>query len=120
MQMNFYKSLDRQVDILGLKGKWITLFLAAAGGSLVVGILAGTVAGSSGVAIAAVIFLVAISFFVCLMMQAKIPSKRVDRTLFGRSPECVVTRRESLSRIIYPDMEYEKFIESKKLEKGRS
>ena len=111
----FFKSLDRQVDIIGLKGKWIILFLVCAGASLVVGVSVGF-ATSSGFGIGTVIFLIVVSFLVCLMIQSGIPARRIDRVLFGKDTRRVVIRRESLSRILLKDEKYQEYLESKKKE----
>lgn len=109
----FFKSLDRQVDILGLRGKWITLFLVCAGASIILGVTVGFIL-TAGFGIGTVIFFIVLSFLLCMTMQSGIPSRRIDRVLFGKDPGRVVTRRETLTRILYKDEKYEKYVLSKK------
>lgn len=41
MYVNFYKSLDRQVDIFGIKGKWVVILIVLLVCSLVIGLVLG-------------------------------------------------------------------------------
>lgn len=99
MQVNFYKCLDRPVDIFGLKGKWITVFLVMAGASLLIALLLGFTI-SSRIGIAAAFILVAISFFVCLTTQSKVSYRQIMKIPLRSLTVPYVFRRETLYRIM--------------------
>lgn len=99
MQVNFYKCLDRPVDIFGLKGKWITVFLVMAGASLLIALFLGFTI-SSRIGIAAAFILVAISFFVCLTTQSKVSYRQIMKIPLRSLTVPYVFRRETLYRIM--------------------
>jgi len=102
MVVNFAKSLDRPVDIFGIKGKWLTIFLVAAGLSVLIAVVVGFCT-TSGVGIASAILLVVSSFVGCLTMQGKVSYRQVGKArAASKIPSCV-TRRETLCRILLPD-----------------
>ena len=101
MTRDFYKSLDRPVDVFGLKGKWIRNFLVLAGLSLVLAFFFGSLT-NSGIGIFSFFIMALLSFVGCVMVQSKISSRRMERTLFGKNCKRVVTRRETISRIVFP------------------
>ena len=107
MNRPFYKSLDREFEIFGIKGRWVKLFLIAAGSSVVLGIIVGAMS-TSGIGVVTVIVCVALAFFGCLTMQARLPGRQVQKAaLSGRMPGWVI-RRETLGRIILKDARYGK------------
>ena len=106
MNRPFYKSLDREFEIFGMKGRWVKIFLMAAGVSLVFGIIVGSVMGS-GIGVVTVIIAVAVSFFVCLTMQSRTPGRQVGRAMLAGKTSGWVLRRETLGRIILEDRRYD-------------
>ena len=108
MQHDFYKSLDRPIDVFGMKGKWIRNFFVLAGVSLFLAFLVGS-ATNLGFGILIFFVFVIVSFVICLLAQSKISSRRMDRQLFGKDCTRVVTRRETLSRIIFDDPRYDEY-----------
>lgn len=105
MRVPFYRSLDRSVDIFGLKGLWIIVFLALAGASVLAGLVVGMMMGT-GMGLAAILLLAGVSFMFCVTTQGRLPAKRLKR--FTRSGQCsvLVRRRETLSRILLDDEAY--------------
>lgn len=106
MTRPFYKSLDREFELFGIKGRWVKIFLIAAGISVVTGVIAGSVT-TSGIGIVTVIILIAVSFFLCLTVQSRIPSRQVSKAMIGKKIQGWVIRRESLSRILLEDPRYD-------------
>ena len=106
MTVDFHKSLDRPIDVLGIKGKWLTLFLVMAGISVFVAIVVGSMT-SSGIGISVAIILVAGSFITCLMLQGKVSYRQLYKyKAAGKMYKCVI-RRETLCRILLTDPDYE-------------
>lgn len=99
MQVNFYKCLDRPVDIFGIKGKWITIFLVMAGASILIALLLGFTI-SSRIGIAAAFILVAVSFFICLTTQSKVSYRQIMKLPLRSLTIPYVFRRETLYRIM--------------------
>ena len=106
MNRPFYKSLDKEFELFGIKGRWVRLFLYAAAASLVVGVVVGF-ATTSGIGVVTVIVLVVLSFFACLTIQARIPGRQVPRVLLSGKVSGWVVRRETLSRIVLEDGRYD-------------
>lgn len=102
MQRPFYKSLDREFEIFGIKGRWVSILLTAAAVSVGVGLVVGFVLGT-GMAIVTIIILIVIAVVVCMMMQVNTPSRRVKKAGLSPRMEGWVVRRETLSRILLPD-----------------
>ena len=102
MMYNFAKSLDRPMEIVGLKGKWLTVFIAMAGGGVLVAIIAG-VATTSAVGISAAILLVVVSFLLCLSLQGKTSSRQMARQKASAKIYKYVRWNECIARILLPD-----------------
>jgi len=102
MKKQFYRSLDRTIDIFGIRGTWIRNFLVVLGVLVTVGFLLGSIFGAT-VGYSIIIVGGVIDFFVCLFVQSKIPSRRFDKLLAESKMEQVIIRRETLSRIVYDD-----------------
>lgn len=101
MKTTFYKSLDRPIDIFGLKGKWIANFLYGTGGMIFLGIIIGSIMGSSyGIAIALIGAFA--SFFTCLVLQGKISARRLGKAKLSSKCSVRTVRHETLSRILLP------------------
>ncbi|MBQ8482932.1 MAG: hypothetical protein IJ504_01345 [Bacteroidales bacterium] len=99
MTLYFCKALDRPVDIFGLKGKWITVFLVLAGLFVLAGIVVGVMMGT-GIGVSVAIVGAVCSFVVCISMQGRTPCRELEKLpLEGRSRGCV-KRRETLCRIL--------------------
>lgn len=105
MRVPFYRSLDRSVDIFGLKGLWIIVFLAMVGLSVIVGIFFGVAAGT-GSSVAVIIVLSGFSFMFCMTMQGRLPGRRLKRYASSSRCDRLVRRRETLSRILLEDAAY--------------
>lgn len=105
MVVLFAKSLDRPVDIFGIRGKWIMVFFAGVGISLLTAIMAG-VATTVGAGIAVAIFLITLCFLACLMLQGRMSYRQLPKVrASSQIPVCVI-RRETVSRILIPDPRY--------------
>ena len=102
MTVYFAKSLDRPVDIFGLKGKWLTVFLVFAGASVLLALIAGA-ATTSGIGISCAIIGVACSFFGCMVKQGSVSHRQLAKSKASSSIYSFVSRRETLSRILLPD-----------------
>lgn len=102
MIVNFAKSLDRPLEIIGLKGKWLTVFIAFVGASVLLAIIAGVVV-SSGVGVSTAIVLVAVSFVLTLSLQGKTSSRQIAQRRASAKIFSYVRWNESVSRILLPD-----------------
>ena len=102
MQRPFYKSLDREFEIFGIKGKWVSILITAAAVSVGIGLVIGFILGT-GMAIVSIILLIVLSVIGCMMMQTNIPSRQVKKAKISSRMEGWVIRRETLSRILLPD-----------------
>ncbi len=104
--MNFAKSLDRPVEIFGIKGKWLTVFLVMAGASILFALILGSMF-TSGVGISAAIILVVASFMGSLLLQGKVSSRQLSKYRASSKIVPYVSRRETLCRILLPEKAYE-------------
>ena len=106
MVVDFFKSLDREFEFFGIKGRWVHAVLAGAGAAVVLGFIVGGVMGS-GAGIVTAIVGVAIVFFGAVTMQVKLPSRQIDKALISSKSNTSVRRRETLAYIIYEDPRFE-------------
>ena len=106
MEVNFFKSLDRPVDVFGVKGRWLTVFLVLAGLGVVLAFIVGSVFGS-GAGVATALACLFGSFLVCLSSQEKMPHRRLARSRCASMLPSHVTRRETLCRVLLKDRAYE-------------
>lgn len=106
MTKTFYKSLDREFEIVGIKGRWVKTLLVAVGCIVAFGVLVGGIMGT-GMALITILVGVVAAFFTCMILQAKIPSRRLDKAKIADKVPGWVVRRESLARIITEDPRYE-------------
>lgn len=100
MTVNFYKSLDREFELFGIKGKWVKVVLYGAGLGLALAMIVGSVAGSI-VGIITLIIVVALVLFGSMTISVKLPSRQIDKALISSKCESWVVRRETLSIILY-------------------
>lgn len=105
METVFYKSLDRQIELFGIKGRWIVIFLIIAVISVVLGVILGSIFGT-GVGIASIAIMIAVGFFGSLTLQNSVPSRRVGRAMIQSKVPGWTLRREALSRILLEDERY--------------
>lgn len=105
MRVSFYKSLDREFELLGIKGRWLHLVLVGVGASVVLGFIVGTAMGS-GIGIATAVIGVALVFFGTITFQVKLPSRQIDKAFLASKSKGWVVRRETLSRILLEDRRY--------------
>lgn len=100
MTRDFYKSLDREFEIFGLKGKWVTIAGAGLGAAVVLGLVIGSVFGTAA-GIVTTVVVVSVVFFGSVTLQVKVPSRRLSKLLIqSKCKRQHVTRRETLSRIL--------------------
>lgn len=102
MYVNFTKSLDRPVEIFGVKGRWIVIFLVMAGVSFVLGLIVGFSA-SAGYGISVVLLFVSVSFIACHLLQGRVSHREVEKVAASMKVIPCVQRRETLCRILLPD-----------------
>lgn len=102
MIVNFAKSLDRPLEILGIKGKWLTVFLIFAGGGIVIGVISG-IAISSGVGISVAIVLAIVGFVLTLSLQGKTSYRQIARQRVSSKMQRFVRWNETVSRVMLPD-----------------
>lgn len=102
MIVRFAKSLDRPIDVFGLKGKWIKVFLVGVALILVVALAFGASAGSA-YGIGSFLFLAIVWFFVCLVMQGKTPQRQLPRLGLSSKIYPFVARKETIARILMKD-----------------
>lgn len=105
MRMPFYKSLDREFEIFGIKGRWVTTVLAGAGAAVVLGVIVGSVT-SSLIGIAVVVIGIVVVFFGAVTLQVKLPSRQIRKKLVESKVPGWIVRRETLCRIIMDDPMY--------------
>lgn len=98
MQRTFYKSLDREVQILGLKGKWITIFIVLAVISVIFGSFSGVFLGGLFATIL-VIGLFVGSYFLCIMISSSISSRDMVKYKVVRKMPYGMSPKETLNRI---------------------
>lgn len=101
MKRYFAKSLDRPVEMVGLKGGWIIVFIVLALISLLVGITIGVLT-TAGYGISAVFILVFTAFIGCTMVQNTIPSRDLKKLKVSGKGTTYVVRRQTLNRILRP------------------
>lgn len=99
MILKYYKSLDRPVNIFGIRGGWLKLFGIGAGAAFVLALVFGFVVGTGG-GMGIFIGLVAVDFFVCLVFQAKVPSRRLGKLKYRSRMNLRVVRRSTLASSI--------------------
>ena len=102
MRCLFFKSLDRPMDIFGIKGKWIFIFIVFFVAVILLGLLVGSIT-SSGIGITAVIIGGVLDFVGVMMMQEKITERNVKKYDSTAEIYNAVSRKETLGRILLPD-----------------
>lgn len=102
MQCIFFKSLDRPMDMFGIKGKWIFIFVVLFVAVVLVGILAGSVI-TSGIGITVVIIGAVVDFVGVTMMQGKLSERNVQKIESTGKIYEAVSRKETLGRILLAD-----------------
>lgn len=107
MDCDFYKSLDREFELFGIKGRWVRIFLIGAGASIATGLVVGFLT-SAGIGIVVVIVFAVLDFLGCMLLQGRLPSRQVEKAKLSGRTQCWVLRRETLSRILLPDENYVK------------
>ena len=104
MITKYYKSLDRPLNIFGLRGNWLRVFGIFAGASVILGIVLGIPIGA-GAGMGIFIGLLLVSFFICLVLQSRMPSKRLPKMALRPKMEVRVVRRETLMRAVSRNVE---------------
>lgn len=102
MVRTYFRSLDRPLNIFGLRGGWIRNFGVFSGAGLVLAIIVG-VFTSSGIGMGVFIGGIAVSFFACLVLQAKVPYRRLPKAPLQEKMRLRVIRRRSLCRNVAVD-----------------
>lgn len=106
MRVNFYKGLDREFELFGIKGKWISIVLFGSGACVVFGLVSGMFIGNI-FGIVLIVILIAVLFFGVVTVQSKVPSRQVGKFLCESRVGGWVVRRETLCRILLDDARYE-------------
>lgn len=120
MRVPFYKSLDREFELFGVKGRWVTMVLLGAGISLALGIIVGNIS-SSIIGIGTVVVGIVVVFFGVITIQVKVPSRQINKVLLKKKASVWVIRRETLCRILLEDPvseEVRKYLSEKKHERA--
>jgi predicted MFS family arabinose efflux permease len=99
MKTAFYRSLDRTINIFGLRGGWVRIYLIALGCSTVLALFIGIFAGTSMGFAFFIIMLIGL-FFLCLVLQTKLPDRQLPKARVQPRMRQAVIRRETLSRIL--------------------
>lgn len=116
MRMTFYRSLDRPMDLFGLKGRWIRTFLISFGVAAAVGAVLGFALGM-GAAIATILGGGAACFFGCVLLQGKTSERQLEKARIESKMERYVIRRENISRTVLRDRAYEEYVRRGRKEK---
>lgn len=95
------------MDLFGLKGSWIRIFLLCLG-ICVAPALVLAIVFSIGAFVAVMLVGGGVSFIGCMILQGKAPERRLYKVRLSGKMELSVRRRENLSRIIILDPEYER------------
>lgn len=114
MMFTFAKSLDRPVDIFGVKGSWIKVFLLMVGISVFTGIIIGSMT-SSGIGISICIIGAIGSFIICQVLQNTIHQRHISKLPLTGKMNTYVKRRETLSSVLLPDPRYKRVKELERL-----
>lgn len=99
MTRTFYKSLDRPVNIFGLRGAWVRIYLILLGCSLVLALMLGALLGSAAGFAVFIVSLIGL-FFSCLVIQQRLPARQIGKARIQSRMTQAVIRRETLSRIL--------------------
>ena len=118
MQRTFFKALDREFEVLGMKGKWVAIFLISVGACIVLAIILGSIFGST-VGVVSAILLVVLSFLVCMLVQARLPSRQIGKAVLSGKVSGWVIRRETLCRILLEDKNYAPMKKLRKMASNR-
>lgn len=108
MRRTFYKSLDRDVELINIRGRWIYIAMGGMGVFVVLGVILGAIFGTAAGLLTALVGSAAM-FFGCVSLQVKIPSRQLVKTMLAKKTKGWVIRRESLSRILLKDKRYEEY-----------
>lgn len=100
MRFIFHKALDRPVAIFGIRGKWLTVFLAGGGCAVVLGIIVGVMT-TAGLGVTVAILGAAGTFVAVYILQMKISHRDLERISLTDRSKTYVERRETLCRILY-------------------
>lgn len=113
MRVSFAKSLDRPVDVFGIKGKWLSIFLWLTGGSVFLAIVVGSLT-TSGLGIGMAFLLVFASFFVCLVAEGKVTHRQVGKFSAAGKGFYNVRRHESIASVLLADPRYDEVVRRRK------
>lgn len=96
----FAKSLDRPLDLFGLKGFWIVIFFVMAAISLLLAIFIGVFFASSSFGIGSFLLLAIISFIACLLIQEKYSHRQMKKLKASLSVSypIVIRRHQTVCR----------------------
>ncbi len=102
MERFFARSLDRPVDIFGLKGAWIIVLLVCCGVSLFLGLIVGFFT-SAGYGITTVLLLVILSVIGCFMGQSNLNHRELMKFPMSKKMDFQVIRRQTLCSCLLKD-----------------
>lgn len=99
MRVKYYKSLDRELMLFGIRGRWLWVFGIGIAAVLLLCVIFGMIY-DTGVAMGLFIAGFAVDFLACVIIQARIPSRRLQKLLYVKMLPCRIVRHESLYRIL--------------------
>ena len=111
MTLQFYKSLDKEMEILGVRGRWIKIIIISAVCAVIFGIIVGSLT-SMAVGFISVLVIIVCCVFAVIFIQPRLPSRRIAKTKIASRTSGVVFRRETLCRILLEDPRYQRVKES--------
>ena len=102
MICNFTKSLDRPLELFGIKGKWLILLLAIAGAGAFAGIFVGMIIDTT---IGVLVFVSSIfaGFLFVRASQDKASHRQLGKLSLVNKVTPYVYRRETIKSIMYVD-----------------
>lgn len=99
MKTNYYRSLDRDLALFGVKGRWIGIFGIIMLTVILLAIIMG-IAFDAGIGTAVFIAGFAGAFVVCLFGQMRYPSRRLPKIPASRMMKLRVRRAKTLAFIL--------------------
>lgn len=102
MRIEFFRSLDRPIDIFGLKGRWIGIFLWGVGADLFLAIIIGSLL-SAGIGICFFLAFTFAFFFGILIIQGGVSERAIVKVKASSKTHYTLLRKQTISFILQPD-----------------
>ena len=80
MKVRVYRNLDRPFTLFGIKGRFIAVAGILAGGSIVIAIVVGSIAGTFG-GIAAAVVMLALGYLAITELQQRFGTQALSRSI---------------------------------------